>query len=208
MPAERTPRRRRGRGLLLAMLALAVVAAAVLVLVNRPDGRAGTAASTRPPAASSAPASSAAPPTSTPTTSTPSTTRAPSTPSATPSPKPSATASSPPANGTSSTGALRDAVTGYYALLPGDRDAAWNRLTPHYQRTTARSRSYFESFWSGIDSARVSSLDASAPDTVTATLTYSHADGRVYVERTRYRLAKSGGILKIDRSEVLSSVQH
>ncbi len=42
---------------------------------------------------------------------------------------------------------------------------------------------------------------------MTATITYDYDDGRVYVERTRYRLVEDDGILKIDRSEVLSSRQ-
>jgi hypothetical protein len=92
-------------------------------------------------------------------------------------------------------------------VLPGDRDAAWDRLTPRYQRSTARNRDYFESFWSRIDAVWVSDLDAGAPGTVTATLTYDYADGRVFVERTRYRLAEQEGVLRIDRSDVLSSVQ-
>ena len=41
---------------------------------------------------------------------------------------------------------------------------------------------------------------------MTATVTYDFEDGRVFVERTRYRLVEDDGILKIDRSEVLSSV--
>ena len=77
----------------------------------------------------------------------------------------------------------------------------------HYQRTTATSRDYYESFWSAIDTVRVSDVSARAPDTVTATVTYDYEDGRVYVERTRYRLVEDDGILKIDRSDVLSSVQ-
>ena len=53
----------------------------------------------------------------------------------------------------------------------------------------------------------MSDLTASAPGSVTATLTYEYADGRVFVERTSYRLVEEDGILKIDRSTVLSSVE-
>jgi eukaryotic-like serine/threonine-protein kinase len=42
---------------------------------------------------------------------------------------------------------------------------------------------------------------------VTATLRYDYEDGRVFVERTAYRLVRDDGVLKIDRSEVLSSRQ-
>ena len=50
-------------------------------------------------------------------------------------------------------------------------------------------------------------MDGSPPGTVTATITYDFDDGRIFVERTRYRLVEDDGVLKIDRSEVLSSVQ-
>jgi hypothetical protein len=58
-----------------------------------------------------------------------------------------------------------------------------------------------------VDRVRVSDVDASAPDEVTATLTYDFDDGRRFVERTSYRLVPQDGDLKIDRSSVLSSVQ-
>lgn len=95
----------------------------------------------------------------------------------------------------------------YYALLPGDLDAGWARLTPRYQRATARSRDTYASFWGAIDRVSVSDVSASAPGSVTATVTYEYADGRVFVERTSYRLVRDDGTLKIDRSSVLSSRQ-
>ena len=217
-PASPEEGRRRGRRrALLAALALAAVVAAVLVglLASRddPPDRSPTAASSRStPSASTTPSSS---PTSTepssPTT-TPSPTRSPSR-SPSPSPRTSRPSASPtrsvppPAAGAPSAADLRRGITSYYALLPGDRDAGWDRLTPRYQRTTASSRDYYESFWSAIDSVRVSDVSASAPETVDATITYDYEDGREYVERTRYRLVEDDGVLKIDRSEVLSSVQ-
>ena len=98
-------------------------------------------------------------------------------------------------------------MSSYYALLPGDLDAAWDRLTPRYQSTTAKNRRTFGSFWGDVDRVRASDVDGSPPGTVTATITYDFDDGRTFVERTRYRLVEDDGVLKIDRSEVLSSVQ-
>jgi hypothetical protein len=113
----------------------------------------------------------------------------------------------PPAAGTPTASELRAAVQDYYALLPGNLDAGWARLTPRYQSTTARSRATYGSFWGAIDSVSVSDVTASAPGSVTATVTYDYADGRVFVERTSYRLVRQDGNLKIDRSSVLSSRQ-
>jgi hypothetical protein len=98
--------------------------------------------------------------------------------------------------------ALRD----YYGLLPANRDTGWERLTARYQRTTALDRGYYDSFWRSVERVQLSDVTASAPDSVVATLTYHFTDGRVVVERTSYRLVPQGGVLKIDRSTVLSSV--
>jgi eukaryotic-like serine/threonine-protein kinase len=98
-------------------------------------------------------------------------------------------------------------VQDYYALLPDDLEAGWARLTPRYQRTTARNRATYESLWGAIDRVSVSDVTASAPGSVTATVTYEYADGRDFVERTSYKLLRQDGRLKIDRSSVLSSRQ-
>ena len=47
----------------------------------------------------------------------------------------------------------------------------------------------------------------SAPGSVVATLRYAFKDGRRFEERTSYSLVDDGGVLKIDRSSVLSSRQ-
>ena len=40
----------------------------------------------------------------------------------------------------------------YYALLPGNTDAGWARLTDRYRSTTAGSRTTYERFWSSVKS--------------------------------------------------------
>ncbi len=204
--------RRTRRRLLLAVLALvAAVAAVAVVLALRPDP-APTVAPARSAASGPSPSPSSPPTTAAPTPSATSsaparTSSAPApsrTPTQSPSPKPS---TSPAAEGSPSARELGAAVQDYYALLPGDLDAGWARLTPRYQRTTARNREYYASFWGAIDRVSLSDVTASAPDSVTATVTYEYADGRVFVERTSYRLVRQDGRLEIDRSRVLSSKQ-
>ena len=102
---------------------------------------------------------------------------------------------------------LSKAIRDYYALLPGNTDAGWARLTDRYRSTTATSRSYYNQFWSGIDRVQVSQVTSEAPSSVVATLRYDYADGRTFIERTSYSLVPQGGQLKIDRSTVLSSRQ-
>ena len=90
---------------------------------------------------------------------------------------------------------------------PATSTAAWDRLTPRYQTTTAKNRSTFDAFWGDVERVRATDADGSPPETAEATITYRFDDGRVFVERTRYGLVEDDGVLKIDRSEVLSSVQ-
>lgn len=164
---------------------------------SSPSSAAPTTASPSPSASSSAPA---------PTTSAPAPTT--SAPPATPSPTPTPRASTPSAGaGTPTARELGAAVQDYYALLPGDLDAGWALLTPRYQRTTATNRETYGSFWGAVDRVSVSDVTASAPGSVTATVTYEYGDGRVFVERTSYRLVRQDGRLMIDRSSVLSSRQ-
>ena len=207
-PPDAGVRRTRRRGLLVVLGIAAVVAVLAFglpSLLDRPDRPDGAAEPTTAATVSSstAPASSSATPATSTAPATPTPTRTPSPSTASSAPAPSA----PPVSGTPTAAELAGALTSYYALLPGDRDAAWNRLTRRYQSTTAKNRRTFESFWGGVDRVRVAEVDGSPPGTVTARVTYDFDDGRTFVERTRYGLVEDDGVLKIDRSEVLSSTQ-
>lgn len=99
---------------------------------------------------------------------------------------------------------LATAVSDYYALMPGNTDAGWARLTPNFQSGIARDREYYNSFWAGVQRVAVSDVVGTAPGTVQATISYYFTDGSVSVERTEYQLVRDGGELKIDNSTVLS----
>ena len=92
-------------------------------------------------------------------------------------------------------------------MLPGDTDAGWRRLTARYRSTTAGNRETYEAFWGSVDSVEVRGAEGSAPDDVMATIRYAFQDGRRFEERTSFQLVDDGGVLKIDRSSVLSSRQ-
>ena len=116
--------------------------------------------------------------------------------------EPSATQSSP-ASGAPTAAELSQAVTDYYALLPDDTDAGWERLTASYQRQTGGRDSY-EGFWNDIDTVTVSDVSATAPDRAQATVTYVEKSGnRQSSERRSFRLVRSGELLKIDQSSVI-----
>ena len=98
--------------------------------------------------------------------------------------------------GTPTSSQLRAAVrSGHDALLPEDRDAGWERLTERYQRTTARNRDYYEFVRARSTGCPGGGRDSPPPraGSVTATVTYHYDDGRVFVERTSYRLVPQGG---------------
>ena len=78
-------------------------------------------------------------------------------------------------------------------------------MTADYQSNHAGGRASYDSFWSKIEGVKVSDVEATPPNRVVATLTYSRSNGRVDIERTSYRLVDEGGRLKIADSEVLSS---
>ncbi|WP_109210653.1 MULTISPECIES: serine/threonine-protein kinase [Microbacterium] len=98
-----------------------------------------------------------------------------------------------------------DTITGYYAMLPGDRDAAWPLMTADYQVNHAGGRGGYEAFWSQVSEVSVSEVSASSPEQGQATVTYRFQDGRVVEEVTAYRFIDEGGVLKIAATEVLSS---
>lgn len=201
---DATHRRRRG---LVLVAGLVVVLGAGLLAWALQSGDAPTRQAAPPPATSSTT------PRATTSAAEPSTTAAPSPSATTPRPSPSTpprTPSTTPATtpATAVTAAdLAKAVRDYYALLPGNTDAGWARLTDRYRSTTAGSRSTYEKFWTSVDSVQVRQATGSAPGSVVATLRYAFADGRRFEERTSYTLVQDGGILKIDRSSVISSRQ-
>ncbi|WP_035937074.1 hypothetical protein, partial [Knoellia aerolata] len=120
-----------------------------------------------------------------------------------PTPTPTPATQSPASPATTSR--LASAITDYYALLPGDTAQAWPLMTADYQSRNAGGRESYEAFWNEINDVSVSDVEATAPDRVVATLTYTRDNGRVDVERTSFRLVDEGGRLKIAASEVLSS---
>jgi hypothetical protein len=100
-----------------------------------------------------------------------------------------------------------ETLSGYYAMLPADLDAAWPLMTADYQENHAGGRGGYEAFWSNVASLEIADVTASGPDSGQATLTYHFTDGRVVQEVTSYRLVDEGGVLKIAETAVLSSVQ-
>ncbi|RKT68162.1 serine/threonine protein kinase [Saccharothrix variisporea] len=184
-PADRPDRK---RPLLLAGAALAVLLVVLLVvLLNRetdpPNDQAGPTDTTtttvaepttepqQPPATSNEqPTTTTAPPTTTTTT------------------------SPPPQQGTADKGLID-----YYALLPGDIDGGWSRLTDRF-KATPRVGSFekYQEFWNGITSVRLSDVTLLDANRVSATITYLTKAGATETWFHTYTLVQVDGKWLID----------
>lgn len=98
-----------------------------------------------------------------------------------------------------------DTLVSYYAIMPGDLDAAWPMMTADYQMNHVGGRDAYDAFWGDVASVAIADVTATGPDSAQATLTYTFSDGRVVQEVTAYRLVDEGGVLKIAETTVLSS---
>lgn len=167
----------RRKGLLLALVAggVLVVAAVLALVLNGTGDQPGAPAS--PPAA--APPSSAAP--STPQQSTQQ------------SPPPSSSAAETPAASTP-----ERAVAEYYALLPGNLEAGYARLTQRFKQERSRTFASYQGFWSQMRAVNVGGLTARGDNTVSADVTYVYANGRTVHEHHVYTLVQQNGGWAID----------
>jgi len=194
-PADDQPRRRLA-GILLAVTCVLVAAAVAttLLLINNneetPGNNAGAGSSTSESTANDTPTGEPTEPTEPSTTSSRQTTT-PSVPSS------SSNAIPPPAD----PGA---AVSGYYALMPGNPDEGFTRLSARFQQSPAGGPAKYRTFWGGIESVAVSELAVQGA-TVDVTVRYVYKDGRRFVERHRYQLIQQDGRWLIDAVSVLSS---
>jgi eukaryotic-like serine/threonine-protein kinase len=100
---------------------------------------------------------------------------------------------------------LQGAITDYYALVPGNLPAAWNRLTANYQQNHAGGFTGYQNFWSPVQRVTVVDVSARQGDAVDATIDYFFKDGRVIEEQTSYGLVTEDGLWKIDSSTVHGS---
>jgi eukaryotic-like serine/threonine-protein kinase len=99
----------------------------------------------------------------------------------------------------------QQAVTDYYALMPDNLPAGWERLTANYQQNHAGGFTGYQNFWNAVQRVMVVDISATQNGAVDATIDYVFKDGRVIEERTNYRLVAQDGLWKIDSSTVQNS---
>jgi serine/threonine protein kinase len=124
-------------------------------------------------------------------------------PSASPSSSPSETPSRTPSPQQDQGRAMERFVTDYFALMPDDTDAGWQRLAPSMQ---AQGRDSYEEWWSNVDSVDLQRTDAvEGQRQVDIVLTYHFSDGTAKQESQRLTLDRSGDGYLIADDEVRSS---
>src|SRR6476469_2799651 len=197
--AAATPTARRRRQVVAVaagLVAVAVVAALVTMLFNR-----NGAASGDDRAAGGGSSSSARKPSSTTTSTTTGTTTTERTTTTTPPPATSGTPTGQPVAATPVA-----AVNEYYALVPGNRDEAWKRLSPKFQQNPGGGRQgYYERFWSNISSVTATGAVQVGTNKVQVNLVYTRKDGSQSRERHEYTLVQQNGMWLLDSVRRLSA---
>lgn len=94
------------------------------------------------------------------------------------------------------------ALVDYYALLPGDTQAAYARLTDGFKAVRAPTFADFQRYWGAKQGVRVSEVSADG-EVVTATITSIERNGSPITERHRYRMVRAGDGWMIDRQDAV-----
>jgi len=210
-PTAMPPAQRGGgrRATWFALAAILLVGVALASFANLLSGSTSTRATPTASTGEASPRTSTSPTAATPTpTPVPPTSTAPS--PSTSSPSPSTATSTKPASSTAPVAVtgepteeeLVQAVSDYYSLLPGNVDAAWDRLTPDFQKSRqVRDRGTFDRFWGRFSAVTVTDVEADPPNRVQARITYIE-EGVRKPERRSFELVEQDGVLKIDGSRI------
>jgi hypothetical protein len=168
------------------VIVAALLVAGVVIWQNGQHG--GSTPSASPSSSPSpAPSSSAAPTTESST--------APASTAPSPTPQPSPTTSAGPAAG--SAAEVQQAIAGYYALLPGDPQTAYNSTGPTLR--SVESRQDYVAFWSRFSSVTLGPISATDGSlTATAPVTYVENGVSQPEQHTFVLVRGEGGRLLID----------
>ena len=115
----------------------------------------------------------------------------------------SSTPGSPTIVGAATAAQIRTFIRAYYALLPGDTAAAWQMLSPRYQRQTGLAS--FQAFYGTIASVRVIDVNPLSSRTARANLEFVKKSGGRDTETYRFDLIVSGGHLLIDNATLVNT---
>jgi serine/threonine protein kinase len=109
---------------------------------------------------------------------------------------PTTTTTTPAAPAGPTAAQYEQAVRDYYGLLPGNTEAAWQRMTPNAQSMSGDKAGY-QNFWNGIATVTVLSATAQGSN-VAAQLQFVTKDGASSTENYLLMLIQQGDQLLID----------
>ncbi|GIG61964.1 hypothetical protein Lfu02_63360 [Longispora fulva] len=90
------------------------------------------------------------------------------------------------------------AIADYYALMPGNSQAGYARLSDRFKQDRAPSFGEYQGFWSQMRTVTATEVTAVGDSSVSALITYTSATGQTSQERHVYGLVKAGGQWLID----------
>jgi eukaryotic-like serine/threonine-protein kinase len=189
------PHRKRSRvpvyaGIAAVVLAAAVVTTVLLLTGHSAEHTAAPGVST-PPQATSGPAAAPSPSPAGTTTAGISATSA------------SASTSVSTSTSTAATVSLTQAVSDYYAIMPGNPDVGWTKLGPVLQ---AQGKTRYRSWWSGVSNLVVASAPRLAGEnTVEVTIEYSINGERVHEVHRLGMITRDGQVLINTDDDVTST---
>ena len=94
--------------------------------------------------------------------------------------------------------AMSSFIGEHYALLPGDYDQAWSRLSPEIQQEVGGYREY-QDFWMTVRSVSVQSIQPRDSHSITYTLRVTYENGDVGTEIRWAEIRKRGNDLVLYR---------
>ncbi|MEV7039256.1 serine/threonine-protein kinase [Amycolatopsis sp. NPDC051061] len=162
-----------------ALLCVAVVVAILLVVRQKaPQDNAAPPAASQPPASASVTPSPSASPTPAPSS------------ASTTTPPPTSTPVSP----VSATKNAAQALSAYYALLPGNPAEAWKLLTDHFKSSRGQTYDTYTRFWGRYKSVEASNVKEIGANKVTARVLYDGGQG----ENDTFTMVQVNGVWMID----------
>ncbi|WP_329792747.1 serine/threonine-protein kinase [Lentzea sp. DG1S-22] len=87
----------------------------------------------------------------------------------------------------------QEALTSYYALLPGDLPTGWTLLTDSFKAGRGLTWEGYQSFWRNYTSVQLSNFVPQGPNAVTATLQYLQGQNVVLTETHTFTFVQQNG---------------
>lgn len=129
----------------------------------------------------------------------------PAAPTSKPAASPSTSPTTPTSPTTSSSSAAEDtpqareqAIASYYALLPGNLDAAFAKLSANFKANRHQTPATYATFYSQFSAVEVSGIAAGAGNAVGATITFVKKSGGTSKEHDTFTMVQQDGVWLID----------